>query len=64
MGLEPTRLATLAPKASVSTIPPPGQVVFYLCAKRDSNPHVLRTPPPQDGASTVPPFALRALNGT
>ena len=29
MGLEPTRLTTLAPKASVSTIPPPGQVVFF-----------------------------------
>ncbi len=34
MGLEPTHLTTLAPKASVSTIPPPGQVVFLFCAQR------------------------------
>ena len=29
VGLEPTRLSTYAPKAYVSTIPPPGQVVFF-----------------------------------
>ena len=51
-GLEPSRLSTLVPKTSVSTIPPPGQVAFYLCAERDSNPHIRWTPPPQDGAST------------
>ena len=29
-GLEPSRLSTLVPKTSVSTIPPPGQVVLFV----------------------------------
>ncbi len=29
IGVEPTRLAALAPETSASTIPPPGPVFFY-----------------------------------
>ena len=56
MGLEPIRLSAHAPQTCLSTISNTRPLCF-LYAEGDSNPHIHRTPPPQDGASTIPPSA-------